>query len=101
VQPQNIGPASDLRSPVMLHLYGIPVSEADGRALIASLVADGSLDALSAAGRVSLGLERDLYAVALAPAERDAILVQLEDPPDGLAELRGALMRDFEQRHRE
>jgi len=83
----------------LLH-HGIPVSEADGRALVASLIADGSPDALSAAGRVSLGLERDLYAVALAPAERDAILAQLEDPPDGLAELRGVLMWDFEQRQR-
>jgi hypothetical protein len=47
---------------------------------------------------IQKGVERDLYAVALEPAERDAILAVLEDPPDGLAELRGVLARDQRER---
>ncbi len=34
----------------------------------------------------------DGYAVGLTPGERTAVLACLEDPPDGLAELRGVLM---------
>jgi hypothetical protein len=40
---------------------------------------------------IQKGVERDLYAVALKPDERDAILAVLEDPPVGLADLRGVL----------
>jgi hypothetical protein len=47
---------------------------------------------------IQKGVERDLYAVALKPAERDAILSVLEDPPDGLVELRGVLARDHADR---
>jgi hypothetical protein len=42
-----------------------------------------------------------LYAVAVTPEERGAILSVLEDPPDGLAELRGVLLREREWRARE
>jgi hypothetical protein len=37
--------------------------------------------------------------LALTPERRDAILGVLEDPPEGLYELRGALIRDWEQRN--
>jgi hypothetical protein len=46
---------------------------------------------MSAAAMIQKGVERDLYAVALKPVERDAILGMLE-APDGLAELRGCLL---------
>jgi hypothetical protein len=62
---------------------------------------DGSPTALAAAEMIAKGVDRDLYAVAVTPEERDAILSVLEDPPDGLAELRGKLLRDFEWRQRE
>lgn len=39
-------------------------------------------------------MERGLYAVGLSRAERTAVLACLEDPPDGLVELRGVLMSD-------
>jgi hypothetical protein len=42
---------------------------------------------------IAKGVARDLYAVAVTPEARDAILSALEDPPAGLVELRGALMR--------
>jgi hypothetical protein len=82
----------------MLRLFGIPVPEPDARRLVASLVAEATPDALNAAKTISNGLDLKLAAVALAPKERTAILAQLEDPPAGLAELRGALMRDHDQR---
>jgi hypothetical protein len=47
---------------------------------------------------ISKGVDRELYAIALTPAERGAILAVLEDPPDGLVELRGALARDHASR---
>jgi hypothetical protein len=37
-------------------------------------------------------------AITLTPEQWDAVLAVLEDPPDGLEELRGVLARD--QRHR-
>jgi hypothetical protein len=85
----------------VLHLYGIPVAPEDARHLIATLLADRSPDALSAAEMISKGVERELYAIALRPEERDAMLSVLENPPESLAELRGALAWDFEWRQRE
>jgi hypothetical protein len=80
-------------------LWGIPVERADAHALVATLIADGSPDAVAAAGRISHRLEQGSDGlVALAPAHRDAILAVLEDPSEGLKELRGALIRDWEQR---
>jgi hypothetical protein len=47
---------------------------------------------------IAKGVDRELYAVAVTPSERDAILSALEDPPDGLVELRGVLARDQRDR---
>lgn len=82
----------------MLRLYGIPVPAPDARHLVASLIADDEPGALSAAAIITNGLDRELAAVALPAAERRAILRQLEDPLEGLAELRGVLLRDHDQR---
>ena len=81
----------------MFRLLGIPVSDDDCRHLIATLLVEGTPDALSAAVMLQKGLDRDLYAVGLSGAERTAVLACLEAPPAGLAELRGALLRE----HRE
>ena len=64
------------------------------RGLIATLLAEGSPHALSAAAQITRGVERDLYAVGLTRPERTAVLACFEDPPDGLVELRGVLMRE-------
>ena len=80
-------------------LWGIPVDRADARALVATLISDGSPDAVAAAGRISARLEQGSNGlVALKPEHRDAILGVFEDPPEGPNELRGALIRDHEQR---
>lgn len=81
-----------------LRLYGIPVTDADARHLVATLIADGGPDAIAAAEIIGKGVDRDLYAVGLDPQMRDAILAVLEDPPDGLVELRGKLARDHADR---
>ena len=83
-------------------LYGIPVPDDDCRALVTSLVADGSPAALAAAGRIRSRLEstagRGL--VALDADHRDAILQLLEDPESpALVELRGRLADDAGYRH--
>ena len=75
----------------MLALYGVAVAAETARHIIASLFADGSPAAMSAAAAIQKGVDRDLYAVALEPAERDAILAVLE-------ESRGALARDQRDR---
>ena len=73
---------------LVLHLYGVPVTPENARHLVATLIADGSPHALSAANEIQKGLDRQLYAVGLERVQRDAILAVL-DPPGGLEELRG------------
>jgi hypothetical protein len=77
-----------------LRILGIPVTDDDARHLVATLAVEGIPDALTAAGQITKGFERGLYAVALSREERTAVLACLEDPPDGLAELRGVLLRE-------
>ncbi len=76
----------------MLRLYGVAVSDDDARTLIDLLLRVGRADDLSAAVMIEKGVERELHAVALTPGERDAILGVLDDPPDGLVELREGLL---------
>ena len=78
----------------MLHLYGAPVSPDDAGWIVARLCADGHADAVAAAHIIETGIDRELYAVALTPAHRDAILRHLEDCPEGLVGLHGTLLRD-------
>lgn len=78
----------------MLRVLGIPISEDDARWLIAALYRDAHAPAVSAALMLEKGVERGLYAVGLSREERTAILGVIDDPPDGLTELRGVLMRE-------
>ena len=64
------------------------------RWLVSALYRDAHAPAVSAALRIDRGIDHDLYAVALSPDERTAILGVLDDPPAGLAELRNVLMRE-------
>ena len=82
----------------MLTLYGVSVTAENARHIIASLFADGSPAAMSAAATIQKGVDRDLYAVALEPEARDAILSVLEDPPASLEDLCGVLARDQRDR---
>jgi hypothetical protein len=82
----------------MLHVYGAPVSADDAGWIVVRLRADGHGDAVAAAQIIEAGIARELYAVALTPAHRDAILRHLEDCPEGLAELHRTLLRDNRDR---
>ena len=83
----------------MLRLYGVPITEDEGRRLIATLVTALDTDSLSAASMIRQGLDDALYTVALTIEQREAILDVLEDAESpGLAELRGVLLRDHERR---
>ena len=82
----------------ILHVYGAPVSSDDAGWIVARLYADAHADAVAAAHMIETGIDRELYAVALTPAHRDAILRHLEDCPEGLAELHGTLLRDNHDR---
>lgn len=84
----------------LLRLFGVDVTDDDARLLVATLLAAGGPAAIAAAEMIVKGVERDLYAVGLNPEMRDAILAVLEDPPDGLVELRGKLARDHADRSR-
>jgi len=79
----------------VLRILGIPIGD-DARRLIATLLADGSPDALTAAEQLTKGVERDLYAVGLTRPERTAVIACLEEPPESLAELRGVLLREHQ-----
>ena len=46
-------------------------------------------------------IERETVILALSIDDRECILHALDDPPDGLAELRGVLLREHEGRVRE
>lgn len=85
----------------MLRVYGVPVTEEDGRYLVAKLLAAGSLDAVSAAERIADGVKRGLfYTVALTAPQREVVFSILEDPPAGLIELHRKLGRDQAGRER-
>jgi hypothetical protein len=60
----------------------------------------GGPKAQIAAAAIDRALNDGGALVGLEEHERDAVFAVLEDCPDGLAELGGALLRDFEHRHR-
>jgi hypothetical protein len=70
---------------------GIDVSRQDAVNLAASLTAEGTPDALSAAEVIERAARLQFARVVFTPAQRTAVLSVLEDPPEGLAELSGLL----------
>jgi len=82
----------------MVYVYGTLVSPDDAGWIVARLYADAHADAVAAAHVIETGMERGLFAVALTPAHRDAVLRHLEGCPDGLAELHVTLLRDNRNR---
>jgi hypothetical protein len=78
-------------------LAGIPVRDADVLEL-ARLLRDAGFDEV--AERLETAYDREAKVLALTIADREAILRALDDPPDGLAELRGVLLREHEWRVR-
>lgn len=78
----------------VLRLAGIPVSDPDARTLVDLLLRVGRHDDLTAAATIEHALTQPLVIAPLTPDERTAVLGVLDDPPDGLAELRGALLAE-------
>jgi hypothetical protein len=79
-------------------LAGIPVRDDDVLALVELLEHAGDLDT---AATLRVAAEQERRMVALTVPDREAILSVLDDPPVGLAELRGVLLGEHEWRQRE
>ena len=72
---------------------------ADAVAELADTVRATGADEL--ANRLEVALDDGVALLALTIDERAIILAALEDPPDGLAELRAVLLNEHEWRQRE
>jgi hypothetical protein len=81
-----------------VRLAGVSVLDENVAALARLLYAAG-LEDTGDALLTALDAEQDL--VALSVADREAILRMLDDPPIGLAELRGVLLSEHEWRDRD
>ena len=79
-------------------LAGVPVRDQDLLHL-ARLLHDAGFD--DTAATLVVALESEQAIVALTIHDREAILRSLDDPPRGLAELRGVLLAEHEWRVRE
>ena len=78
-------------------LAGVPVPAATVE--LAGIVRAAGADEL--ADRLEVALADGVSLLALTIDEREIILAQLEDPPEGLAELGAVLMNEHEWRKRE
>jgi hypothetical protein len=81
-----------------VQLAGVPVSDRDILEL-ARLLRDASFS--DTAEWLEDAFDREARIVALTIAQREQILRTLDDPPDGLAELRGVLLAEHEGRVRQ
>ncbi len=81
-----------------MQLAGIPVRDDDVREL-AELLRAADFD--DVAHKLEHALLIETRILALTVVDRESILRALDDPPDGLAELRGVLLREHEWRVRE
>ena len=77
-----------------MRLAGITISDNDARNPVTTLVADNTPQGLDLANRMTTCLEMNVDVMDLDAQECSTLLAVLEDPPDGLAELRGVLARD-------
>jgi hypothetical protein len=104
-----VGSASFLRGTVLhsrpnrctleaMMLAGTPVRDADVLEL-ARLLRDAGFD--DVAGRLEDAYDVETKVLALTIDNREAIVRALDDPPAGLTELRGVLLREHEWRVRE
>jgi hypothetical protein len=84
-----------------MRLYGVEVSEDDCIILIDLLLRVGREVDHTAAAAIDRGISVQATMIALSPAERDAILSVLDDPPEGLVELHGVLASDHHRRRQQ
>jgi hypothetical protein len=66
---------------------------------LAGLVRDAGFD--DVADKLETAYDRETIVLALTVPDREAIIRALDDPPDGLAELRGVLLAEHEGRMRQ
>ncbi len=92
-QAHDVGQAPEARGP-MLYLHGCPIAFEDGQWLVARLRRNGDADGINAAFSIAKGFEQDLWSVELTNVQWATVLRHLDEPPDGLADLRRALTRD-------
>ena len=83
---------------VLMQLAGIPIGDRDVLEL-ARLLREVRFERV--AEKLVKGYVAQTRVLALTIEDREAILRALDDPPDGLAELRGVLLREHERRMRE
>ena len=81
----------------MLRIQDIAVSSDDAGVIVGRLLRSEHASADAAAGRIREGLNEG-GAVNLDAGEQDAVLAVLDDPPEGLVNLRIRLARQWEQR---
>jgi hypothetical protein len=81
-----------------MYVAGVRVRDEDVLDL-ARLLYDAGFD--DAAEAIVDALETEEEIVGLSIQDREAILRTLDDPPDGLSQLRGVLLREHEWRVRE
>lgn len=81
-----------------MYLAGISIADEDVSAL-AGMLRDAGFD--DTAERLEDAIECETTLLALSITDRESILRTLDDPPDGLVELRGVLLRELEWRQRE
>ena len=82
----------------VMQLAGVPVPDRDVLEL-ARLLREAGFD--DTAGRLEDTCDREAKVIALTIPEREQILRALDDPPDGLTELRGVLLDKHEGRLRQ
>lgn len=78
-------------------LAGLPVPP-DAVDKVATLVRSAGADAL--ADRLERAFDHGVALLALTTNERTIVLAALEDPPDGLSELRAVLLNEHQWRQR-
>ncbi len=82
-----------------MHLAGIPVADRLVLELAVKLRREAGLD--ETAEKLENAYDRETKVLALTISEREQILYALDDPPDGLAELRSVLLAEQVGRQRQ
>ena len=81
-----------------MQLAGVPVRDRDVLELARPL---REAEFVDVAEKLETGYDRETKVLALSIDEREAIIRALDDPPDGLVELRGILLQEHEWRMRQ
>ena len=81
----------------MIRVFGVQIAESDCTTLVEFLNTAGRPEHVAAAAAIERGLNPRFVSLTL--AQRAAILGVLDDPPEGLAQLRTELLKDPDSRN--